>query len=225
MLIPLLIAAVAGYVLGSLPFGYLVGRAHGVNIFEVGSRSSGATNVKRVLGARAGNLVFLLDVLKGMLAASPALCARLPIVVNYDLAEWGLAIAGSIEGGSWLGIGIAGLIGALLGHSFSVFTQFRGGKGVASGAGGFLMLAPAVALSAVAVWVIVFYLSRYVSLASILAALTLPVAALGFGSPAIITVFGLIVAAFVIVRHRANISRLMEGTESRFNRKPPEAQS
>ncbi len=226
MIFPLLVAVLAGYVLGSLPFGYLVARAHGVNIFEVGSRNPGATNVKRVLGSRAGNLVFFLDALKGALAAGGAMGARLPIVLKYDLADWGLpAIQGQIQGGAWLWVGIAGLIGALLGHSFSCFTRFKGGKGVATGAGGFLVLAPLVTLIGGLIWVATFYLSRYVSLASILAAVSLPFSSLLLGRPWVITVFGVLVAAFVVVRHRANLERLRAGTEPRFSRKKAEEPS
>lgn len=222
-MIPHLTAALVGYLLGSIPFGYLVARMHGVNIFEVGSRNPGATNVKRVLGSKAGNTVFALDVLKGAVAAAWAIFAYLPISVHYDLTPWGLDASGLVDGPLWLGVGISGLIGALLGHSFSVFTRFRGGKGVATGAGGFLVLAPLVAIIAVLIWVATFYLSRYVSLASILAALALPVASISLGQPWSVTTLGLLVAAFVAYRHRANIARLRAGTESKFARKTAEA--
>lgn len=213
MLLPLTLSAAVGYVLGALPFGYLVARAHGVNIFEVGSRNPGATNVKRVLGSRAGNLVFVLDALKGAVAAGGALGAHLGW-------EWAPASDGPVvAGGDWLLIGIAGLVGALLGHSFSCFTRFKGGKGVATGAGGFLMLAPLVTLIGGLVWVVTFYVSRYVSLASILSALSLPAVALVLGQPLAIAFFGVLVAVFVVVRHRANIARLRAGTEPRFARK------
>jgi glycerol-3-phosphate acyltransferase PlsY len=213
MLLPLTLSAAVGYVLGALPFGYLVARAHGVNIFEVGSRNPGATNVKRVLGSRAGNLVFALDAFKGAVAAGGVLGARLRW-------EWSPTADGHVVTGSdWLLVGIAGLVGALLGHSFSCFTRFKGGKGVATGAGGFLMLAPLVTLIGGVVWVLTFYASRYVSLASILSALSLPAVALALGQPLVIAFFGVLVAVFVVVRHRANIARLRAGTEPRFARK------
>src|SRR3954471_4450717 len=115
MLTPLLLALVVGYLLGSLPFGYLVARAKGVNIFEVGSKSPGATNVRRVLGAGPGNLVFTLDAIKG------AAAAWWPLHVAYGpvLADRGVALYAAV----------VGLLAALLGHSFSCFTKFRGGKG------------------------------------------------------------------------------------------------
>jgi glycerol-3-phosphate acyltransferase PlsY len=217
--LPPLAALAVGYALGSLPFGYWVGRAYGVNIFELGSRNPGATNVRRVLGARAGNLVFVLDALKGMLAAG------WPLFFVWQAAHPGPESAASSEEAVAHAhdlarvCGAAGLVGALAGHSFSWFTQFRGGKGVATVAGGFLVLMPVVTLISAALWVVVFYATRYVSLASILAAALLPVSAgvLGLGTASVGVAAGL--AAFIIFRHRANIARLLSGTEHRFGRK------
>ena len=208
MLVPLAIAAAAGYVLGSLPVGYLVARARGVDIFTVGSRSPGATNVRRVLGSGPGNTVLALDIMKGAVAAG------WPLVVM-----WGALSA--LDAPRILGD--VGLASALLGHSFSCFTRFRGGKGVATAAGGLVVLMPCVAASSAALWVVLFFATRYVSLASILAAASLPLLALLFRQGTIgLWVAGLI-ALFVVIRHRANIARLMDGTEKRFERKerPP----
>ncbi|HEY0947457.1 MAG TPA: glycerol-3-phosphate 1-O-acyltransferase PlsY [Opitutaceae bacterium] len=231
MLLPLLIAGVVGYFLGAIPFGYVVARAHGVNIFQEGSKNPGATNVKRVLGERfgargkrAGNLVFALDVLKGALAAGWGLLAFTRMTVSYRFYN-SEAPGGGVAGEDWLLVGVAGLIGALLGHSFSCFTKFKGGKGVATGAGGFLVLAPVATLIGGAVWIVTFYTSRYVSLASILAAVALPIAAFFLGLPTAVTVIAAIVAVFVVIRHRANISRLLAGTESKFVKKPKPAKS
>ena len=195
MLIPFAIVAVAGYLLGSLPFGWIVARARGVNIFEVGSRNPGATNVRRTLGAGAGNLVFVLDLLKGSIASGWPLVALPP--------------------GNREAYCVAGLVAAMLGHSFSCFTGFKGGKGVATGAGGFLVLMPQVTLIAAAVWALLFFSIRYVSLASIAAALTIPVGAYFFNEPLVLIAAAAAAAIFVIVRHRANISRLIHGTENR----------
>jgi glycerol-3-phosphate acyltransferase PlsY len=118
-------------------------------------------------------------------------------------------------------MGYVGLGFALLGHSFSCFTRFRGGKGVSTAAGGFLVLMPYLALVASAVWLAVFYATRYVSLASILAALSLPLLAVLLGSgPAAVWVTS-VVALFVVVRHRANVRRLLGGTEKKFERRRP----
>jgi glycerol-3-phosphate acyltransferase PlsY len=219
VLIPLLIAVVVGYVLGALPFGYLVARAHGVNIFEVGSKSSGATNVKRSVGPRAGNLVFALDVLKGCVAAGWALLAGGEATVVVPKEECVFGQGRTVAGEGWIHLGLAGLVGALLGHSFSCFTRFRGGKGVATAAGGFLVLMPWATLAAAGAWALTFFTSRYVSLASIVSALVLPLAAWGLGQPGIVVGLAAAVAVFVVVRHRANIARLVAGTENKFVKK------
>lgn len=219
MLLPLIIAVVVGYLLGSLPFGYLVARAKGVNIFEVGSKNPGATNVRRVLGAGPGNLVFALDALKGAIAAAWALLGHTSAKIGYDFNKVGIAASGQIEGGLWTQLGVAGLIGALLGHSFSCFTKFRGGKGVATSVGGLLILMPVAIVIATITWFVVFYSSRYVSLSSIAAALMLVVAALVLSLPSLLVGLAVVVALFVILRHITNIKRLLNGTENKFVRK------
>lgn len=199
--LPFAAAAVAGYLLGSLPFGFLVAHWHGVDIFKAGSGNPGATNVKRVIGQRAGNLVFALDFLKGMLAA--AWVNLLPVAAPHTTV--------------WLGI--IGLAGAILGHSFSVFTRFRGGKGVATTLGGAIALMPAAALVAAIVWVILFYSTRYVSVASLGLAVALPTAAFFWHGATARFYFATVVVVFVIYRHRENIVRLLRGTENRFPQK------
>jgi len=215
----LLVAAVLGYLLGAIPFGYLVARAKGVNIFEVGSKSPGATNVRRTLGPAAGNLVFALDVLKGALAACWALHAHSS--VTLDVAALGAPALGSVEiaGTSWYPLGAAGLVGALLGHSFSCFTKFRGGKGVATGAGGVLVLVPVAGGIGALLWAVTFYATRYVSLASMLAALSLPLTTWALGRPGWLVCVTGAIALFVIYRHRENCRRLLAGTENRFVKK------
>lgn len=214
----LLIALVVGYLLGSLPFGYWVARARGVNIFEVGSRNPGATNVRRVLGSGPGNLVFALDAIKGALATAwPLLLA----VWNRSGHESPSAFSfPSATGDPWAAqVAVAGLIGALLGHSFSCFTRFRGGKGVATATGGLFVLMPlAVAVGAV-VWTTTFYASRYVSLASMLAALSMPISAFLFREPRVLQGLTILIAVLVLIRHRTNIQRLLNGTENKFVKK------
>jgi acyl phosphate:glycerol-3-phosphate acyltransferase len=216
MIVPLLTAIIIGYLLGSIPFGYLVARSKGINIFEHGSKNPGATNVRRVLGKGPGNLVFFLDVLKGAAAAGwPLLLAWRSLagssislgttVIYSNSAAWPMAIVG--------------LLAALLGHCFSCFTGFRGGKGVATTVGGVLVLMPAAIGIAAIIWVLVFYTLRYVSLASILAALTLPVAAFFLGQPSLLIWLAIAIAVLVLLRHRANIVRLLNGTENRFSKK------
>jgi glycerol-3-phosphate acyltransferase PlsY len=214
MLGPIVAAAAIGYLLGALPFGYLVARAHGVNIFEHGSGSPGATNVRRVLGARASNLVFALDALKGALAGGWPLYFVWQAYRGSARAE-GIALAIGVA----QMLGIVGLVFAMLGHSFSCFTRFKGGKGVATGAGGFLVLLPVPTVISAAVWLGAFILSRYVSIASICSALALPAAAWALGQPPWLSLIASAVCAFVIWRHRANIGRLLNGTENRAGRK------
>ena len=143
MIVSFLSYAIIGYLLGSLPFGYLVARAKGVNIFEVGSKSPGATNVRRVLGNGPGNLVLILDAAKGA-AAAGLTCFSFGYALHTD----GTCTSEFMLVPPYIEIGICSLIAAVLGHSFSCFTKFRGGKGVATAAGGFLVLFPVGALIA-----------------------------------------------------------------------------
>ncbi|MBI4625172.1 MAG: glycerol-3-phosphate 1-O-acyltransferase PlsY [Verrucomicrobia bacterium] len=209
MLTPLLLSAAAGYLLGSLPFGYLVARAKGVNIFEVGSRNPGATNVRRALGAGLGNVVLALDAAKGAAAA---------------LAPWGYRLAAresavALSPAEYGYLAIAGLAGAMIGHSFSCFTRFKGGKGVATGAGGFLVLFPVGTVIAAAVWAATATLTRFVSLASMIAAVSLPLSAFLLERSPVLVSMSALVAVFVIVRHRTNISRLIAGTELKIGQR------
>ncbi len=191
-------AAGAGYLIGSLPFGVMVAKANGVDIFSVGSRNPGATNVKRCVSKRAGNLVFLLDAFKGFVATF-----------------WPLLLLDA-----HYGYGLVGLVFAVLGHSFSLFTGFRGGKGVATMLGGVVALMPWAALVGMVVWVIVFYLSRYVSLASICLAVSLPVTNLVTNEAAALVWVSLALSVLVVVRHKDNIVRLLRGQENKFEKKP-----
>ena len=212
LILPFLIAAVVGYFLGALPFGYLVARAHGVNIFKAGSGNPGATNVKRVLGSKAGNTVYMLDALKGVVAAG------LPLVRCLALRSSDHLDGNDLYSASMLGV--TSLVAAVLGHSFSCFTRFKGGKGVATASGGLLVLMPLPGLIAVLVWIITFLASRYVSLASILASLSVPTAAWWLDLPLALKIVATVLSVLVVVRHYANIRRLLAGTEHRWTRKP-----
>jgi glycerol-3-phosphate acyltransferase PlsY len=229
MLLGLLVSALIGYLLGSLPFGYIVARAHGVDIFKEGSGNPGATNVKRVLGEkfgakgkRAGNFVFLLDVVKGALATGwPWLweMSKGPVLGVVRQAD------GTFTGVTSFDLAwpycVVGLIAAVLGHSYSVFTKFKGGKGVATAAGGVLVLVPVPCLAGAAVWIVTFYVTRYVSLGSILAAVVVPAACWLRGNPLPLSMVVTALGLFVILRHRENIKRLLAGNESKFAKKPP----
>src|SRR3990172_8600822 len=131
MNLPVFIVAAVGYLLGALPFGWLVARAHGVDIFKVGSGNPGATNVKRVLGAKAGNTVFALDALKGVGAVLFGRHVQFFLPVEYSYFGIGTPL-GCFEYDLSLNCSILGLLAAVLGHSFSIFTRLKGGKGVAT---------------------------------------------------------------------------------------------
>lgn len=185
----------AGYLLGSMPFGYWVVRlTRGVDVRTVGSGNIGATNVWRAYGKGYGIPIVVLDVAKGLVPA----------------------LVGSIVGGPLVGV-LAGSA-AMLGHWRPLFLGFqRGGKTVATAGGTFFGAAPLLGLLGLLVWIIVFLLFRYASLASIVTALSMPIAALLLGEDWPIVVFAAVAAVAVGVLHRANIGRLRAGTESRFS--------
>ncbi len=202
-MIPLLLSAAGGFLLGSLPTGYLAGKARGIDIRQHGSGNIGATNVFRTLGRPLGILVFLVDAGKGLLAVRLAMLLE---PAGGDAALW---------------CGITAAVACIAGHNFTPWLGFRGGKGIATSAGVLLALAPLAVVLTGVVWWGVFSLSRYVSLASITAAAALPVIVgllwwqgLGGGLP--LFVFTVVIGSLAILRHRSNIRRLREGTESRF---------
>jgi len=197
------------YLLGSIPAGYLVGRIAGIDIRHAGSGNIGATNVTRVLGKRYGYPVFVVDFLKGLMAVSISILVEKrvqPVLVPTEL------------------LGIVAAISCVIGHSFPVWLSFKGGKGVATSMGALFGLVPFVALIGVAVWVITFEMTRYVSVASMTAALAVPISILILmplkqTGGAVLLYFSICLAALVIFRHRSNLSRLVRGTEPRFKRK------
>ena len=196
----------AGYLLGSIPTGFLVAKARGVDIRKVGSGNIGATNVFRYLGKPAGIFVLLADGLKGWVAV---------VLVTRLLAGWLYPSADS-QDREWLAV-CAGLC-AVLGHNFTCWLNFKGGKGIATSAGVLVALVPWSLLIILSIWIVVFALSRYVSLASICASFALPFAAwLTKESFTMVLITGGM-AALAIYKHRGNIQRLMNGTESRFGR-------
>ena len=200
------IFALLGYLIGSVNFAVLVAKKHGVDILKEGSGNPGATNVKRVLGKGPGNLVFALDALKGFVGAG----------LPYLLLRVGETPAAS---DIHFTICVAGFVGTLLGHCFSCFLKFKGGKGVASTIGGLLVLLPVPILIGAAIWGLVFLLSRYVSLASIALGVSLPLSCFFFKYDQPRFWFAAAIAAFNIWTHRSNIGRLLAGTESRFTKK------
>lgn len=211
---------IGAYLAGSVPFGWLMGRLRGVDIRKQGSGNIGATNVWRVLGRRWGIACFMLDVLKGL---APVYLAGIYLGRHLATEQGTLSAKGQ---GIWLLVGA----GAIIGHMFSVFLGFRGGKGVATSLGVVVGIWPyftLTALPAFCVWAVIFIWSRYVSLASIVAAAVFPIL---FGLFIRLTpgwqienlwplmVFCCVIGALVILRHCSNIVRLLNGTEAKSGR-------
>ncbi len=198
------LSCLLGYFLGAIPFGVLVGKARGVDVRAVGSGNSGATNVWRTLGPAAGITVFALDVLKGL--AAPFI-ARL-LVGPTD--HWAIALCAAL---------------AIVGHTFSVFLKFRGGKGIATGLGAALGLMPVPALIAFAVWGLVLLASRMISVASVVACIALPLLAWQFHVPQPYIIVITVIAIIAIVKHIPNMQRVVAGTEPKvqFGKKKSQA--
>lgn len=191
---------IGSYLLGSIPFGVLVARAQNVDIFQVGSGNIGATNVKRALGWGWALVVFGFDVAKGAL---PVWAAKSLLVDHVQ--EWGIAVG----------------IAAVLGHCLSPWLRFKGGKGVATTLGMLLALHPWTALTGLAVFLVAAIATRYVSLSSLLAGISLIPAAYFWGQPMIVVGFLVLLNVFIAYRHKSNIVRLLAGTEPKFNSNSP----
>ena len=198
-----LIAAACSYLAGSVPFGYLAGRLRGVDIRTVGSGNIGATNVFRTLGPRFGVATFALDMAKGFLAAR---------VVPW--AVWSLAAGAPPPPAAALVCTAA----VLAGHGFPLFLGFKGGKGVATGLGCAFAVVPHSAFAALALWIVVFLATRYVSVGSIAAALAAAVLPWLVDRPAGPAACALVsaLALLIVWKHRSNVRRLRAGTENRF---------
>ncbi len=200
----------AAYLIGSVPFGFIAGRINGIDLREHGSHNIGATNTVRVLGKRWGVPVFILDFLKGFV---PLLLMKYHLgddVTQFDAGQMG-----------WL---VGTLFALVLGHTFTCFLRFKGGKGVATTAGCLVALSPSIGMWAVLAWVVCMILTRYVSLSSMVAGVAMMLAAVwlfwyqdGVCSVADMMVLGLLFLVFVlvVVKHRSNIVRLCKGTEPR----------
>lgn len=226
------------FLAGSIPFGVLIARSRGVDIREHGSGNIGATNVLRVMGAGPGGLCFLLDMLKGLVPTAAAGWWT-------GAVRWGATPYADLppaEGWLWLGV----MAATVAGHMFSPWVGFRGGKGVATGFGAMLGMHPYLAVPAVAalaVWIVVAAATRYAGLASVAAALALPVCVVAWAAARAVLILHVragdmpahrnswipflivtsLLGAMVVVKHRGNLRRVFSGTESRIGqRKPPQ---
>jgi acyl phosphate:glycerol-3-phosphate acyltransferase len=198
-----------GYLLGSFPAGYFAGRLAGVDVRASGSGNIGATNVLRVLGKKWGLPVFAIDTFKGFASVRLAF-----VFVKYwpDATPYAEYFA------------ILAAIMSVVGHSFPVWLGFKGGKGVATSAGALVGLMPVAVPLVLLVWFVVFEITRYVSLASVIAAIALPIivgllARWKFVDTWALIHFSILIMLLVLWRHRSNLSRLLKGTEQRFTRK------
>ncbi len=193
---------ILAYLIGSIPTALIISkRFFGIDIREYGSGNMGASNTFRILGSRFGTIVMVTDMLKGISAV--ALYNFLPQYLHNELARTNLMI----------GLGLA----AVCGHIFPIWAEFRGGKGVATLFGMILTIQPIVALSCVAVFIVVLYMTRYISLSSILAGVALPICVLWIynENEVVYRVFAVAVAFLIVLTHQKNISRLLKGVESR----------
>lgn len=192
MVVVLMIVA---YILGSIPNALWIGKVFkGIDVREHGSKNTGSTNAARVLGAKLGILTLILDISKG---AIPTLIATMLLDSSISVILVGIC--------------------AILGHSFSIFMEFKGGKAVATTVGVFIVLVPGAILLAAVIFFLVFGITRYVSLSSMIGAISLPIWIILFYKNIPLTIFGIIIAILIIVRHKSNIQRLLNGTESKFS--------
>jgi len=187
---------VLAYILGSLPFGVWLARSRNIDIQKHGSGNIGATNVARTLGKKAGVIILLADCFKGFISV---------VIADQFL-------------GNEFEVGIAGLM-AFLGHIFSIFLKFKGGKGVATGLGVFIYLMPFATISGILVFAIFLGLTKFVSLGSISAAIVIPLFGLFYETPKPYIFISAIISIIVIFKHKDNIERLIAGEESKFLRK------
>ncbi len=216
--LPFMLLTASAYLLGSTPFGLLIAKAHGKDIRSIGSGNIGATNVSRALGRKWAYVCFTLDALKGLI---PMLVAR-PFVLQLPASSYATGIC------FWLSVGCA----AILGHVFPIYLKFKGGKGAATSFGVALGLWPYLticALTVITIWIAVALTWRYVSLASIAAAVAFPLVLIlmismipkwDFARLWPLLVVATAIPLIVIVRHRENINRLIAGTENRILEKP-----
>ena len=201
--------AVASYIFGSVPWAYIIGKMNGIDIRQHGSGNVGATNVMRVLGRRWGYSCFLLDFLKGFIPL-----AAVKILIGMRIVSVPLEAAL-----------ITAAVAVVAGHIWTIFLKFKGGKGMATGGGVLVAVAPYSFICCGLAWIIFFHATRYVSVASIIAAALLPVSSLVFSMTGIwrtnasIQIFLLVLAVLAIAKHHSNIRRLINGTEHKFEKK------
>lgn len=189
------LSAIIGYLLGSINSSILVGKTYGIDIRQHGSGNAGATNALRTLGKKAALFVLIGDILKGVIA----------FLIGYAIyGATGAMIAGTA---------------AILGHNWPVFFKFRGGKGALTSITIVMLMDPLIGLIVIGVFAFVLLITRYVSLASILGALAFPIFSIVFARGTVFILFAFLIGTLVVFRHRANIQRIFNGTESKLGKK------
>ncbi|HJO94872.1 MAG TPA: glycerol-3-phosphate 1-O-acyltransferase PlsY [Victivallales bacterium] len=210
-IIKILVVFIIAYLIGAIPWGYIIGKFHGIDIREHGSRNIGATNITRTLGKKWGVFCFFIDFLKGFI---PTLL-MIVLVPNLMNMHGGLEDTGIIFV----------ILGTIVGHMYPVYLKFKGGKGVSTGTGALIAISPLGVICGLIAWVIIYKTTRYVSLASIIAGVIVPVLTIIFSAIGLyhlsltlqitICVMGLL----IIIKHKSNIVRLIKGTENKFQKK------
>lgn len=202
----IILIIILAYVLGSIPNALWIGKTFkGIDVREHGSKNTGSTNAARVLGAKLGILTLILDISKGVI---PVILVKLLQINTIENIV-------NIKGIDEILVGIV----AIFGHSFSIFLKFKGGKAVATTVGVFAVLVPKALLFCTIIFFVVFFISKYVSLSSIVGAISLPIFIFLIYKNIILTIFGVIIATLIVVRHKSNIERLLNGTETKFELK------
>jgi len=208
-----ILVALFAYLLGSIPTGYLVAKARGIDIRSVGSGNIGATNAMRVLGKPLGIFVLLMDALKGLAAVA--------LVVNYyhelfDSLPRVFGTSGLSDNDLRWNLGVIAGLCVVLGHNYPCWLKFKGGKGIATTAGVYFALAPLSVCIALGIWIVLFVATRYVSIASIAAAVALPTAVWLTQNNLLLGIVTTLLGAMAILKHKTNIQRLLAGTENRI---------
>jgi len=193
---------ILGYFIGAIPFGYIAGKLRGIDVRKEGSGNIGSTNVSRVLGKKTGRIVQVLDIAKGIM---PVVIGKI-LICHLSRPDTSFFL---------VAIGLA----TICGHNWPIFLGFKGGKGVNTSLGVALGLMPVNAILCFAVWALVVFVWKYISLGSIVGAITFPILAFIFKEPWIFRILAIIVALFIVIRHKSNIKRLLKGEEPKMEKK------
>ena len=207
----LLVIFLISYLLGAIPWGFIIGKLKGVDIREHGSKNIGATNVTRIIGKRWGVLCFFIDFLKGLL---PVLLVKTLFPSTFFLTPSLVSIAI-----------ILSVLGTVIGHMYPIYLGFKGGKGVSTGAGGLVAITPYAVICGLLIWVLTFKISKFVSLASITAAVSVAIISFIFSYTGLYNIdttllcFIVFISLMAVYKHKSNIKRLIDGTENSFKKK------